>query len=95
MADVTIVVQSGGSANQGDNITWQNTAGERVKVKGLAGICSEGEFHVPASGNGKSGEHGCSVLPNAPTGDHTYTFDPDATATTATLTVNNSMPRPK
>jgi hypothetical protein len=95
MADVTIVVQSGGSANQGDTITWQNTAGEKIKVTGLAGVCSEAEFHVPASSNGKGGEHAGSVLPNAPTGPHTYTFNPDAAATTATLRVNSSFPRPK
>ena len=93
MANVTIVVQSGGSADQGDNITWQNTDGERVKVTGLAGVCSEGEFHVPASANGKSREHGGSVLPNAATGGHVYTITPDPKGATATLTVNKSMPR--
>jgi hypothetical protein len=92
MADVTIVVQTGGSANQGDTITWQNTAGERVKVTGLAGICSESEFHVPSHANG--GDHGNSVLPHAPTGGHPYSYDPDAAATTATLRVNSSSGKP-
>jgi hypothetical protein len=95
MAEVTIVVQSGGSANQGDTITWQNTNGERVKVKGLAGVCSEGEFHVPANANGKSGEHGNSVLQTAEAKAHIYTYDPDPLAATATLTVNRSSPMPK
>jgi plastocyanin len=93
MANVTIVVQSGGSADPGDTITWQNTDTGRVKVTGLAGVCSQAEFHVPASANGKSGEHGGSVLPNAAAGDHVYTITPDAKATTAILKVNSSRPK--
>jgi hypothetical protein len=89
----TIVVQNGGTVAQDAPVTWQNTASQKVHVTGLAGIVANGEFHVPASGNGKSGEHGGSILPNAPTGDHIYTITPSATETTATLTVNRSSPK--
>jgi hypothetical protein len=92
MADVTIVVQSGGSASQGDSITWQNTATERVQVSGLEGICSQGAFHVPAAAGGKSGEHvGVNVLRSATPGDHSYTYVPNLTETTAVLKVNGTM----
>lgn len=90
MADVTIDVASGGTAAPSDTITWTNSTAQRVHVTGLAGICAQGDFHVPPQANGQKGQHGVGVLPNAPVGSHVYTITPDLTNTTATLRISTS-----
>jgi hypothetical protein len=91
----SIVVQDGGSADQGAPVTWQNTASVKVHVTGLAGIVPNGEFHVDPASNGKSGEKPGSILSNAPTGPHQYTVSDGIKDTNPSLTVNSSVPRPK
>jgi hypothetical protein len=95
MADngTTVDVELGGPVTQGEPFTWVNNSGGKIKASGLAGVCADDVYHVPAAANGKAGEKPASVLPHAPTGPHTYQTGPGEG--TPSLTVNNSMPRPK
>ncbi|MFL6428468.1 MAG: hypothetical protein ACJ71S_09525 [Acidobacteriaceae bacterium] len=91
----SIVVQNGGSADQGASVTWENTATVKVHVTGLAGVVANGEFHVDPASNGKSGEKVHGILPNAPVGDHPYTISDGIKDTNPVLHVDSGMPRPK
>jgi hypothetical protein len=91
----SIIVQDGGSADQGASVTWENTASSKVHVTGLNGIVPNGEFHVDGASGGKNGEKVHGILPNAPLGDHPYTVSDGIIGTNPVLTVNSSMPRPK
>ena len=91
----SIVVQDGGSADQGASVTWENTATQKVHVTGLAGVVANGEFHVDGASGGKNGQTVHGILPNAPTGPHAYTVSDGITDTNPTLNVNSPVPRPK
>jgi hypothetical protein len=91
----SIIVQDGGSADQGASVTWGNTASVKVHVTGLAGVVANGEFHVDGASGGKNGEKVHGILPNAPTGDHEYTVSDGIKDTNPVLHVDSSMPRPK
>lgn len=91
----SIIVQDGGSADQGASVTWENTATNKVHVTGLNGIVANGEFHVDGASGGNNGKKVHGILPNAPTGPHEYSISDGITDTNPTLTVNSSMPRPK
>lgn len=91
----SIIVQDGGSATQGDSVTWENPASVKVHVTGLNGIVANGEFHVDAASNGKNGQKVHGILPNAPTGPHEYSVSDGIKGTNPVLNVNSSVPRPK
>jgi hypothetical protein len=91
----SIVVQNGGSADQGASVTWENTSTQKVHVTGLEAIVENGEFHVDGASGGNNGQKVHGILPNAPTGPHEYNVSNSAAATNPVLTVNKSSPLPK
>jgi hypothetical protein len=88
--EIKIDVELGGTVAQGQPFKWKNKGPNKVNASGLAGVCPDASYEVPAHGNGKDGEKDASVLSTATVGDHTYQTGP--TGNTPTLKVNSSMP---
>ena len=89
--EIKIDVQLGGDVVQGQPFKWKNTGPNKVKASGLAGVCPDNAYEVPAQGNGKAGEKDASVLATATLGAHEYTTGTGGT--NPSLKVNSSVPR--
>ena len=58
--EIKIDVELGGTVTQGQPFKWKNKGPNKVNASGLAGVCPDASYEVPAHGNGKGGEKDAS-----------------------------------
>lgn len=84
-----IDVQNGGTVYVGQPFKWKNTGPNKVTASGLAAVCTDSSYEVPAASGGKEGTKDASVMPTATPGNYEYTVSNNPKQTNPALKVES------